>query len=90
MGPAIGRGTCVDQNAERQHGRASTSFARQGGTREDVVDVGVLLANLADFAAFNEEYARFFPNDKPARYVAKLGVDIPYIPVSTRMTADTD
>jgi 2-iminobutanoate/2-iminopropanoate deaminase len=52
--------------------------------------VGVLLANPADFAAFNEEYAKFFPNDKPARYVAKLGVDIPNILVSIRMTAATD
>jgi len=52
--------------------------------------VGVLLANPTDFAAFNEEYAEFFPNDKPARYVAKLGVDIPNILVSIRMTATTD
>jgi len=52
--------------------------------------VGVLLANPADFAAFNEECAKFFPNDKPARYVAKLGVDIPNILVSIRMTAATD
>jgi 2-iminobutanoate/2-iminopropanoate deaminase len=60
-----------------------------GGARQDVVEVGVL-ANLADFAAFKEEYSKFFPNDEPARYVAKLGVDIPNIPASTRMTADTD
>ncbi len=51
---------------------------------------GVLLTNPADFAAFDEEYAKFFPNDKPARYVAKLGVDIPNILVSIRMTAAAD
>jgi reactive intermediate/imine deaminase len=61
-----------------------------GATRADIVEVGVLLANPADFAEFNEEYAKFFPNDKPARYVAKLGVDIPSILVSIRMTATTD
>lgn len=61
-----------------------------GATRDDIVEVGVLLTNPADFATFNEEYTRFFPNDKPARYVAKLGVDIPDILVSIRMTAATD
>ena len=60
-----------------------------GASRDDIVEVGVLLANPADFAAFNEEYAAFFPDDKPARYVAKLGVDIPNILVSIRMTAVT-
>jgi len=58
-----------------------------GGTLEDVVEVGVLLANPSDFAGMNEEYAAWFPADPPARYVAKLGVEIPGILVSIRMTA---
>ncbi len=37
----------------------------------------------------NEEYARWFPSDPPARYVAKLGVDLPGLLVSIRMTAFT-
>lgn len=61
-----------------------------GATRDDIVEVGVLLANPADFAAFNEEYAAFFPNDKPTRYVAKLGVEVPNMLVSIRMTAAAD
>ena len=60
-----------------------------GATRDDVLEVGVLLTHPADFAGFNEEYAKFFANDKPARYVAKLGVDIPNILVSIRLTAAT-
>lgn len=55
----------------------------------DVVEVGVLLANPADFAGMNEEYAIWFPHDPPARYVAKLGVDIPGVLVSIKMTAYT-
>ena len=35
----------------------------------------------------NEEYARAFPTDPPARYVAKLGVELPRVLVSIRMTA---
>ncbi len=37
----------------------------------------------------NEEYARWFRSDPPARYVAKLGVDLPGLLVSIRMTAST-
>jgi len=55
----------------------------------DVVEVGVLLANPSDFAGMNEEYARWFPSAPPTRYVAKLGVELPGVLVSIRMTAFT-
>ena len=58
-----------------------------GATLDDVTEVGVLLADPADFAGLNEEYARWFPTDPPTRYVAKLGVDLPGLRVSIRMTA---
>jgi 2-iminobutanoate/2-iminopropanoate deaminase len=58
-----------------------------GATLADVTEVGVLLTNPADFAGMNEEYARWFPAEPPARYVAKLGVELPGILVSIRMTA---
>jgi 2-iminobutanoate/2-iminopropanoate deaminase len=44
---------------------------------EAILEVGVLLANPADFAGLNEEYSRCFPSDPPARYVAKQGADRP-------------
>jgi reactive intermediate/imine deaminase len=57
---------------------------------EDVVEVGVLLTNPSDFAGMNEEYARWFPGAPPTRYVAKLGVELPGVLVSIRMTAVAD
>ena len=57
---------------------------------DDVVDVGILLTNPADFAGLNEEWARWFPSDPPTRYGVKLGVDVPGLLVSIRMTAYTD
>ena len=60
-----------------------------GGTRNDVVDVQVLLLHPADFAGMNEAYAAFFDTHPPARSVAKLGVDVPGVLVSIRMTAST-
>ena len=58
-----------------------------GASLDDVVEVGILLTNPADFAGLNEEYARWFPSDPPARYVAKLGVELPGLLVSIRMAA---
>jgi len=58
-----------------------------GATLENVVDVHVLLARPSDFAGLNEEYTRFFPTDPPTRAVAKLGVDLPNVLVSIKMTA---
>ena len=36
-------------------------------TFQDVVKTTVFLADMADFAAMNEIYGRFFPDPKPAR-----------------------
>ena len=58
-----------------------------GATLDDVVKVGVLLTNPADVAGMNEEYAAWFPAVPPTRYVAKLGVEIPGVLVSIRITA---
>jgi 2-iminobutanoate/2-iminopropanoate deaminase len=52
-----------------------------------VVDVHVLLARPSDFAGLNEEWAKFFPTDPPARAVGKLGVELPNVLVSIKMTA---
>lgn len=60
-----------------------------GASLEDVIEVGVLLADPADFADMNEEYARWFPTDPPVRYAARLGAEIPGLLVSIRMTACT-
>jgi len=38
-----------------------------GSSLEDVVRVGVFLADMQDFAAMNEVYKQFFPQDQPAR-----------------------
>lgn len=61
-----------------------------GATLDDVVEVGVLLTDPGDFGGMNEEYARWFPSDPPARYAAKLGAEIPGLLVSIRMTACLD
>ena len=58
-----------------------------GASLDDVVEVGVLLADPGDFAGMNDEYGRWFPTDPPTRYAAKLGAAAPGLLVSIRMTA---
>jgi len=58
-----------------------------GSSLEDLVSATVILADEDDFAGMNEEYARWFPSDPPARRAAKLGAEIPGLLVSIRMTA---
>ncbi|HEV2352262.1 MAG TPA: Rid family detoxifying hydrolase [Terriglobia bacterium] len=50
-----------------------------GSSMRDVVRVGVFLADLNDFAAMNEVYAKFFPVDPPAR--STVGAQLPKIKV---------
>lgn len=58
-----------------------------GASLPDVVEVGILLADPDDFAGLNEEWAKWFPTEPPARYAAKLGAVIPGVLVSIRMAA---
>ena len=62
-------------------------LAEGGAGLADVVEVGVLLTDPDDFAGMNEAYAGVFSDSPPARYVASLGVVLPGVLVSIRMTA---
>jgi 2-iminobutanoate/2-iminopropanoate deaminase len=94
VGLSPGTGDFTGDTIQDQTRQALTNceaiLLASGASLDDVVEVGVLLTNPADFAGLNEEYARWFPSDPPARYVAKLGVDVPRVLVSIRMTAFTD
>jgi reactive intermediate/imine deaminase len=78
------------QDQTRQALTNCAAILQAGGAgMDDVVEVGILLANPADFAGLNEEYARWFSSEPPTRYVARLGVELPGLLVSIRMTAFT-
>lgn len=76
------------QTQTRQALANCEAILRAGGASlDDVVEVGVLLADPDDFNGMNEEYARWFPTNPPTRYAARLGPEIPGLLVSIRMTA---
>ena len=91
VGVDVTTGTLVGSTIQEQTRQALTNcqavLHAAGATLEDVVEVGVLLTNPADFADMNDEYATWFPAAPPTRYVAKLGVELPGVLVSIRMSA---
>ncbi len=79
------------QDQTRQALTNCEAILRAGGAGlDDVVEIGILLTRPEDFDGLNEEYARWFSSEPPTRYVAKLGVDVPGLLVSIRMTAFLD
>lgn len=47
--------------------RIALTLGELGSGMADVVRATVWLSNLGDFAAFNEEYKKYFPADLPTR-----------------------
>lgn len=84
-------GSLVENTIQAQTRQALTNceaiLQAGGASLDDVVEVGILLANPADFSGLNEEYARWFASEPPTRYVARLGPELPGLLVSIRMTA---
>jgi 2-iminobutanoate/2-iminopropanoate deaminase len=63
------------QEQTRQCLRNVEAVLRAGGSSlEKVVSATFILAEEGDFAGMNEEWARWFPKDPPARQGAKLPV----------------
>ena len=77
LDPATGE--LVGQTIQEQTAqclRNVEAILREAGSSLDrVVSATFLLANPDDFAGMNEEWARWFPSDPPARQGAKLPID---------------
>jgi 2-iminobutanoate/2-iminopropanoate deaminase len=83
-------GESIGEQTRQALANCRAVLAAGGASLDDVVEVGILLWSPEDFAGMNEEYASWFPSDPPTRYVAKLGVELPNVRVSIRMTAFVD
>ena len=89
--PATGSlaGDTIQAQTRQALANCQAILQTSGASLDDVIEVGILLTNPADFTGLNEEYARWVPSRPPTRYVAKLGVELPGLLVSIRMTAFT-
>ena len=59
-------GTTIEEQAEQVMKNVGALLESQGAAFTDVVKTACFLADMADFAAFNEVYAKYFTG-KPAR-----------------------
>ena len=59
-----------------------------GSSLDKAVSATIILADEDDFAAVNEEWSKWFPNDPPARQGAKMPVRVPGLKVSIAMIAE--
>jgi len=80
-------GPTIDEQTRQALKNCNAILKAGGATLDDVVEVGIMLANPDDFAGMNTAYADVFDQNPPARYVSKLGAVIPGVLVSIRMTA---
>ena len=91
VGIDVSTGSLAGPTIQEQTRQALTNchavLAAAGASLEDIVEVGVLLADPTHFDGMNEVYASWFTEARPTRYVAKLGVDLPGVLISIRMTA---
>lgn len=60
-------GDTIEAQTERTLANIEAVLEAAGATMADVVKTTVHLSDLANFAQFNEVYARAFPDPKPAR-----------------------
>ncbi len=69
INPQTGKieGTTIEEQAEQVMQNLKHVLAEGGVGMDRVVKTTCFLADLADFAAFNEVYAKYFPEAAPAR-----------------------
>ena len=70
INPATGEveGKTIEEQTEQVMHNIGALLEASGLTFANVVKTTCFLADLNDFAAFNAVYAKYFPNEAPARY----------------------
>jgi 2-iminobutanoate/2-iminopropanoate deaminase len=88
--PATGaiQGGTVQEQTRQCLTNISAILEAAGSSMERIVSVTIVLADEDDFAGMNEEYAKWFPSDPPARQGAKLPVRVPGLKVSIAAIAE--
>jgi 2-iminobutanoate/2-iminopropanoate deaminase len=81
----VGKGVREQTNYALQ--RVNTILAAAGTSLDNVLSVTTHLTKREDLAAYNEEYAKFFPTNKPARTTVEVMLNSPDLLVEITVTA---
>ncbi|HNP06599.1 MAG TPA: Rid family detoxifying hydrolase [Cyclobacteriaceae bacterium] len=57
----------IKNEAKQAMENIKTVLENNGSSMENVIKCTVMLADINEWASFNEEYVKYFPGDKPAR-----------------------
>lgn len=68
------RGKTIREQTELTLDNVKAVVEAAGGTMDDVVKVGVFLADIEDYDAFNEVYTTYFEEPLPARTLVECGL----------------
>jgi 2-iminobutanoate/2-iminopropanoate deaminase len=80
-------GRDVDEQTRYAIERIKTILESAGTSLDNVLTVLTHLTKREDLAAYNEEYAKFFPTDKPARTTVEAMLNFPELLVEITVTA---
>jgi 2-iminobutanoate/2-iminopropanoate deaminase len=86
-GPTDVVGTTMQEQTRQAMRNVETVLKVAGSGLDKVVKITILLARPDQMKEMNEAYAEFFPGNKPARAIARLGPEIPGILVSIEAMA---
>ena len=88
--PATGRisGETIQEQTRQSLTNVQTILAAAGSGLDKIVSATVILVEESDFAGMNEEWARWFPADPPARQGSKLPISAGGIKVSVAVIAE--
>jgi 2-iminobutanoate/2-iminopropanoate deaminase len=81
----LGEGVRTQTNYALQ--RIQTILAAAGTSLDNVLTVTTHLTKREDLAAYNDEYAKFFPTNKPARTTVEAMLNSPELLVEITVTA---
>jgi 2-iminobutanoate/2-iminopropanoate deaminase len=88
--PATGTlsGTTIQEQTRQCLTNIQAILKEAGSSLENIVSATVVLADEEDFAGMNEEWARWFTANPPARQGAKMPVRIPGMKISIAVIAE--
>jgi 2-iminobutanoate/2-iminopropanoate deaminase len=88
--PASGAiiGTTIQEQTAQCLRNIEAILQAAGSSLDNAVSATFILADPADFAGMNEEWAKWFPTDPPARQGAKLPIQVPGLRISIALVAE--
>jgi 2-iminobutanoate/2-iminopropanoate deaminase len=88
--PATGSivGSTIQEQTNQALRNVEAILVAAGSSLDRAVNAFFLLTNPSDFAGFNEEWARWFPVDPPARSGARHPLDNPDFRISISLVAE--